>query len=82
MNKLLPISTIPFFFSLDKYDHFIVHREGRFDFFYESFKLAVLQRYEKLFSFTEWHRKLASYFKQLPVWQDTQKQLPNMTKNF
>ena len=59
---------------------FIVHREGRFDFFYESFKLAVLQRYDKLFSFAERHRKLASYFKQLPVWQDAQKQLPHLRK--
>ena len=59
---------------------FLAHRDGRFDFFYESFKLAVLQRYENLYAPQEWHSKLADYFGELPTWQDKQNRAPTARK--
>jgi WD40 repeat protein len=54
---------------------FLAHRDGRYDFFFESFKLAAQERYagtEKLCPArpkASWHRLLAEYFQSLPVWQ-------------
>jgi hypothetical protein len=50
---------------------FLAHREGRYDFFYESFKLAAQQRYVATHAdydlprrpAHEWHRHLAEYFR-------------------
>ena len=59
---------------------FLAHRDGRFDFFYESFKLAVLQRYEALYGLQGWQLKLADYFEKLPTWKDKQNQVPTARK--
>lgn len=57
---------------------FLARREGRYDFFYESFKNAVEERYvaksieeglPKRLS-KDWHRLLAEYFGSLPTWQE------------
>jgi WD40 repeat protein len=58
---------------------FLALREGRHDYFYESFRIAALERYEwKKDEITrrlplqqsseDWHKKLADYFESLPVW--------------
>lgn len=57
---------------------FLARREGRYDLFFESFKMAAQQCYvavsneESLFKrpYQEWHRLLASYFQSLPTWQE------------
>lgn len=41
---------------------FLVRRQGRHDFFYESFRWAALRRYAG----TEWHALLAEYFRDQP----------------
>lgn len=51
---------------------FLAKREGRVDFFYESFKIATIERYtsnnhEYARSSMEWHRSLAKYFETLPL---------------
>ncbi|MCI0413673.1 DUF4062 domain-containing protein [bacterium] len=55
---------------------FLARREGRYDYFYQSFRSAALKRYtdpagehpSKRFA-TEWHRIMADYFQTLPVWE-------------
>ena len=57
---------------------FLARRESRYDFFFESFKMAALERYvaegdEQAISKRpplEWHRLLAAYFESLPTWQE------------
>jgi WD40 repeat protein len=50
---------------------FLAKRDGRVDFFYESFKTAVIERYTNnhIYSRTsaEWHRSLAEYIETLPM---------------
>ena len=50
---------------------FLAKRDGRVDFFYESFKSAAIERYTNnhIYSRTslEWHRSLAEYFETLPM---------------
>jgi formylglycine-generating enzyme required for sulfatase activity len=59
---------------------FLTHRDGRYDFFFEGFKLAVLQRYTTLHSQQDWHLKLANYFEKLPLWKDKQNFIPTKHK--
>ena len=68
---------------------YLATRDGRFDFFYESFKLAVLERYSISIGSpetltcrrkTNWHGLLASYFNDLPLWTDPELQIPNTRK--
>jgi len=59
---------------------FMAHRDGRFDYFYETFQLAVLERYKHLFSIKDWHGKLADYFAALPTWLDEDKNNPTVRK--
>ncbi len=57
---------------------FLAHREGRYDFFFESFKNAAEECYvakstedmspRRLSS--DWHRMLAVYFGSIPTWQE------------
>ena len=54
---------------------FLALRNGRYDFFYESFRVAATDRYECTkddlpYRATSqgWHRKLSDYFYQLPLW--------------
>jgi WD40 repeat protein len=55
---------------------FLARRDGRYDFFFESFKAAAQQRYvaegdeetTSKRSYQEWHLLLARYFKGLPNW--------------
>jgi WD40 repeat protein len=57
---------------------FLSRREGRYDFFFESFKIGAQQCYvgkgdEETISkrsYQEWHRFLANYFGGLPTWQE------------
>jgi WD40 repeat protein len=61
---------------------FLAIREGRHDFFYESFRLAAIDRYEgtdwerrsRLSS--EWHQLLANYFEHLPPWFSQNENIP------
>jgi len=50
---------------------FLAKKDGRVDFFYESFKVAVIERYTNNHIYsrtsTEWHRSLAEYFETLPM---------------
>jgi WD40 repeat protein len=57
---------------------FLARRERRFDYFYESFKIAAQQRYmakddaelqaKRLTK--DWHRLIANYFENLPTWKE------------
>lgn len=56
---------------------FVSVRDGRYDYFYESFKLAAIQRYSKedpgdaeKRSTQEWHTLLSDYFYHLPTWDE------------
>lgn len=55
---------------------FLARRDGRYDFFYESFKNAALNRYvseeDRPPKRTErtWHKMLADYFYALPMWKE------------
>lgn len=42
---------------------FLARREGRFDFFYESLRIAARARSGKLRPEAEWHRRLAEHFR-------------------
>ncbi|MEK6325278.1 MAG: DUF4062 domain-containing protein [Acidobacteriota bacterium] len=65
---------------------FLARREGRYDFFFESFKLAAQQCYvgdadgteepSSGRSYQEWHRFLANYFQSLPTWQEAAPSTP------
>jgi hypothetical protein len=50
---------------------YLAKRDGRVDFFYESFKIAATERYTKDHPYArtgqEWHRSLAEYFETLPL---------------
>lgn len=50
---------------------FLAKRDGRVDFFYDSFKFAATERYtighEYARSAQEWHQSLAEYFETLPL---------------
>jgi WD40 repeat protein len=68
---------------------YLARRESRFDFFYESFKLAVIERYvrreERAGSISEgrtsqaWHNSLATYFDDQSLRLGTE-QMPNRRK--
>ena len=54
---------------------YLALRDGRYDFFYDSLRIAAIERYEKdpqknpnNKSFQNWHKSLAKYFDQLPTW--------------
>ena len=54
---------------------FLALRDGRYDFFYESFRVAATDRYECTkdelpcrATSQGWHRELSDYFYQLPLW--------------
>jgi Domain of unknown function (DUF4062) len=48
---------------------FLAHRDGRYDFFFESFRLAALGKYAtEEQPGREWHRQLADYFHGLTTW--------------
>lgn len=59
---------------------FLARREGRYDFFFESFRLSAQQRYvvaKVKAGLPErpakgWHLLLADYFEKLPTWQEHQ----------
>ena len=50
---------------------YLAKRDGRVDFFYESFKIAATERYTGAYDYArsaaEWHRSLAEYFETLPL---------------
>jgi WD40 repeat protein len=50
---------------------FLAKRDGRVDFFYDSFKIAATKRYTGEHRYTrsaqDWHRSLAGYFEALPL---------------
>jgi WD40 repeat protein len=50
---------------------FLARRDGRIDFFYESFKTAATERYTGRHAYArsgkEWHRSLSEYFETLPL---------------
>jgi hypothetical protein len=58
---------------------FLARRDGRFDFFFESFKNAAIERYvtgstaelAPKRTAQEWHRLLAHYFIRLPLWVES-----------
>ena len=57
---------------------FLARRDGRYDFFFESFDIAARERYVAQLSDAsgakrfakEWHRVLANYFYHLPTWRE------------
>jgi len=60
-------------FFLRQVRHFLARRDGRYDFFYESFKNAALKRYvseedESQWTTQGWNKILADYFYGLPLW--------------
>ena len=60
-------------FFLSQVRHFLARRDGRYDFFYESFKNAALKRYvseedESQWTTQGWNKILADYFYGLPLW--------------
>ncbi|PKO13048.1 MAG: hypothetical protein CVU39_21160 [Chloroflexi bacterium HGW-Chloroflexi-10] len=65
---------------------FLSRRNGRYDFFYESFKLAALERYTSNGdgnpnrTSINWHTLLADYFYSLETWQDFKSKFPNARK--
>jgi WD40 repeat protein len=64
---------------------FIANRAGRYDFFFESFKLAALRRYVGTGDFKRpaqaWHRVLAEYYATQPLEIELdQRRLPNTQK--
>jgi WD40 repeat protein len=65
---------------------FLAMRDGRHDFFYESFRLAAIERYDRSTKrrdqreSAEWHRSLAEYFEQLPVWVSQKENLPTLRR--
>jgi WD40 repeat protein len=65
---------------------FLGMREGRYDFFYESFNLSAIDRYEGIDKgryqrlSTEWHKSLADYFEQLPSWLSEENNFPTIRK--
>jgi hypothetical protein len=67
---------------------FFARRDGRFDFFYESFKSAAIDRYTQSTSTEpapkrpsqEWHRILAGYFGRLPLWENKEEHKPTKRK--
>jgi WD40 repeat protein len=50
---------------------FLAKRDGRIDFFYESFKIAATERYTGSHKYArksrDWHKSLAEYFETLPL---------------
>jgi len=50
---------------------FLAKRDGRIDFFYESFKIASTERYTRNHhyarKFEDWHRSLSEYFETIPL---------------
>jgi WD40 repeat protein len=63
---------------------YLAKRNGRVDFFYESFKTAVIERYTNnhIYSRTsvEWHRSLAEYIETLPM--DNQSKLSQLVYQY
>jgi len=65
---------------------FLAAREGRHDFFYDSFRLAAIDQYEgkekERFQrlSTEWHRSLADYFEHLPIWVSQKNNIPTLRR--
>jgi WD40 repeat protein len=66
----------------------LARRDGRFYFFYETFRNAVIKRYVQQVSTVssnrrtaqEWHRLLARYFSAPPMWEDRKAFKPNTRK--
>lgn len=68
---------------------FLANRDQRYDFFYESFRIAARQRYATpeegilIIDFKtspEWHALLADYFSCLPLWQSPEKKASVLRK--
>jgi len=65
---------------------FLAHRDGRYDFFFESFRLAACELYEgehlpgRLAK--DWHRLLADYLKETPILLEDNLSQPNIRKCF
>lgn len=62
---------------------FLARRSGRYDFFYESFKLAAAARYTRPAAqrtAADWHALLADYFDGRPTWQEGLERQPNARK--
>lgn len=85
-QKALTLETVHLF--LRQVRPFLARRDGRFDFFYESFKNAALERYVKgrpaepttNRPAQEWHRILAGYFGSLPLWESKEQFKPTKRK--
>jgi hypothetical protein len=58
---------------------FLARRDGRYDFFYESFKMAALKKYNQR-NDQEWHQILARYFDELPLWENREELTPIIRK--
>jgi len=73
-------------FLLRQMRPFLAVRVGRYDFFYESFRTAAIDRYEGIDTernqrlSTEWHRLLADYFEQLPAWVSQKDNIPSLRR--
>lgn len=80
VNKLTARDTIHLY--LRQVRSFLAQREERYDFFFESYEKATLDRYVNKEGkppqkpTQDWHRLLADYFFNLPVWKrDTESQI-------
>ena len=78
-NNLSNVGDTVFLF-LRQVRPFLSHRDGRYDFFYESFKMAVRQRYNSMLSPQDCHLKLANYFEKLQTWKEKQNLIPTARK--
>ena len=65
---------------------FIATRQGRSDFFYDSFRLAAVARYESenpqrgQRRSQDWHRSLGEYFEALPAWVSQDEMKPTLRR--
>ncbi|MDR1096767.1 MAG: DUF4062 domain-containing protein [Tannerella sp.] len=63
---------------------FLAKRDGRIDFFYESFKTAAKLRYTSGHPHARptagWHKSLAEYFETLPYFTGNDRKFPNVRK--
>lgn len=87
VNSVDEVQTIQLF--MRQVRPFLARRDGCYDFFYESFKLAAMARYTRTgseesafpeYSQVEWHHQLANYFQGLPLWLEDKTRVANKRK--
>jgi WD40 repeat protein len=84
-NQVVAADSIALF--LRQLRPFLARRQGRYDFFLESFKSAAQARYapespdgRTTYMAKQWHEMLADYFNRLPLWQQSSDENIAVTK--